>query len=345
MATRRTRHRADVQNLDSLLDTMANVTGILVVLLAVTQISVGDAMKRLRAEMAARPELTREALELTRAEADRISAALAPLLPRRGELTDAHRARRDALALLHAEISESRARIEAAAAADPASFHERTAETRRRARALEDEIAALRTRIGALDAQLADSGARAARHEARLPDPRPPPPGATRIVYFARYGRIFRVRTDELFAALNRGLLDASAGRWSLERPVPLALDRNRVVSHFQRNDLGTRALRWHVLNLGPDQFYGQLEWRDVTHGETLEEIVQRESLYRRDLSLLHPHRTYFQYYVWDDSFEVYLSAREQANEAGFASGWVALDRDQPIRSDFIADAPGALID
>ena len=34
------------QNLDSLLDTMANVVGILIVLLAVTQMTVGDAMDR-----------------------------------------------------------------------------------------------------------------------------------------------------------------------------------------------------------------------------------------------------------------------------------------------------------
>ena len=36
------------QNVDSLLDTMANVVGILVVLMAVTQMTVNDAMKRIQ---------------------------------------------------------------------------------------------------------------------------------------------------------------------------------------------------------------------------------------------------------------------------------------------------------
>ncbi len=35
------------QNLDSLLDTMANVVGILIVLVAVTQLTLGDAVKRI----------------------------------------------------------------------------------------------------------------------------------------------------------------------------------------------------------------------------------------------------------------------------------------------------------
>jgi hypothetical protein len=64
MRRARRQRREESQNLDSLLDTMANVTGILVVLLAVTQISVGDAMARLREQLADRPELTREALAL-----------------------------------------------------------------------------------------------------------------------------------------------------------------------------------------------------------------------------------------------------------------------------------------
>ena len=49
MSRARTRRAAiGSQSLDSLLDTMANVVGILIVLLAVTQMTVGDAMDRIR---------------------------------------------------------------------------------------------------------------------------------------------------------------------------------------------------------------------------------------------------------------------------------------------------------
>jgi hypothetical protein len=345
MASARSRRRGDAQNLDSLLDTMANVTGILVVLLAVTQLSVGDAMKRLRETAAARPELTHEAIELMQAEAKRIDVALAPLEPQSDALLDAHRSRRDTLALLRSENGERRKRIAAAADADPTRYHARIAEARRHARELENDLASARAQIGALDAELAESGLQAQPHEARLPDPRPPPAGATRIVYFARYGRIFRVRTDELFSSLSRGMLEATDGRWSYGSPPPLALDRRRVVDYFEQNDLGSRALRWHVVNSGTSRFQGQLEWRSQSHGETLAELARSDSVYRRDLSLLDPHRTYFQFYVWDDSFEVYLRAREQANELGFASGWITYDRTEPIFADLVSPEARPQID
>ena len=47
-ARQQARARPRGENVDSLLDTMANVVGILIVLLAVTQMTVGDAMDRIR---------------------------------------------------------------------------------------------------------------------------------------------------------------------------------------------------------------------------------------------------------------------------------------------------------
>ena len=78
----RSRSSVDSQNLDSLLDTMANVVGILVVILAVTQISVGEAMKRIRAyedEAAVEQALERERSSELRIEMDVLETELASL--------------------------------------------------------------------------------------------------------------------------------------------------------------------------------------------------------------------------------------------------------------------------
>ena len=64
---------------------MANATGILIVLLAVTQISVSDAVARLRSELASRPELSQESFHAAELEAQELREALAPLLPSVGE--------------------------------------------------------------------------------------------------------------------------------------------------------------------------------------------------------------------------------------------------------------------
>jgi hypothetical protein len=333
----RARRGGSVENLDSLLDTMANVTGILVVLLAVTQISVGDAMKRLRAQMAARPELTRESLDLARAEAERLGAAVAPLLPRRGELEEQRRTRRETLAGVRAENAEARARLGAVGESDSTSLQQRIEANRRRARILETEIGTARSEIAALDAKLARAEAGPLSREARLPDPRPAPAGATDVVYMVRYGHIFRARATELVTALQRGLRDATGGQWRMGQGTPLFLERQRVVDHFRHNDIGTHALRWRVLDLGPDQFVGQLEWRTRASGETLEELARADAGYRQDLARFDPQRTYFRYFVWDDSFDVYLEARKRANEAGFSAGWTPFAQTDPFRQDLIS--------
>jgi hypothetical protein len=337
MRSNRSRRGGNAETLDSLLDTMANVTGILVVLLAVTQISVGDAMKRLRSSMEARPELTRESLELANAEAERIRLALEPLLPRQGQLEDQRRAQRETLAALRAENADARARIGAAGTADAATLERRVAESRRRGRAVESELAATREEIGAVVARLEDAEAKPASRQARLPDPRPAPTGASDIVFMVRYERIFRARASELVSALQRGLQDATGGRWRPGMGNPLFVDRTRVVSHFRHNDIGTHALRWHVLDLGPNQFVGQLEWRSRELGETLAELGRPESEFRQNLSRFDPRRTYFRFFVWDDSFDLYIKARELTNEAGFSAGWSSLARHDPFRQDLIS--------
>ena len=51
-------------SLDSLLDTLTNVVGILVILLSVTQLGVGEAVQKIAESDAVRPEAYDEALKL-----------------------------------------------------------------------------------------------------------------------------------------------------------------------------------------------------------------------------------------------------------------------------------------
>ena len=55
MARRRRRGGSGQGNLDSLLDTMTNVVGVLIVVLIVTQVNVSSAAKRIRADL---PDVT-----------------------------------------------------------------------------------------------------------------------------------------------------------------------------------------------------------------------------------------------------------------------------------------------
>ena len=101
------------------------------------------------------------------------------------------------------------------------------------------------------------------------------------------------------------------------------------------------QALRWHVLDLGPGLLFAQLEWRKHDYGETLD-VLERTRARSTDARLLryNPRRIYFRFFVWDDSFEVYLEARKIATEAGFSAGWVALAEHEPIRENLLARGP-----
>ncbi len=331
------RRRAEAQNLDSLLDTMANVTGILVVLLAVTQISVSDAMKRIRAQVEARPELTAENVARAEQEAATLRGELEPLQVRAQELERRTREGRADLASLRAHIDEAQAQVDAErnTRTDPAALRRSIEVRERRTSALEGELARARADLTALDARLSQIESEPTR-EAKLPDPRPAPTAARPIICFVRFGRIFSVDFDQLGTALRAGIRDAT-GRWE---PGGIALrlgDRARLVSHFLRVDIGDSRLRWRLIDLGPDVLLAQLDWRRPGMGETVEEIALPGSEFQRELGRLDPQRSYFRFFVWDDSFDTYLAARDTVARAGFSAGWTAWDRHEPYRENLMA--------
>jgi hypothetical protein len=339
------RRNAEVQNLDSLLDTMANVTGILVVLLAVTQISVGDAVERLRDQLSARPELSREAMTAAESEASELELALAPLLPDADANEALRRERRAELSALRTRIARLDRELAAArdAPRSAAELARRQEAARTHSQSLERAIATLGRENADLAQKLAAPAPAALPSEARLPDPRPAPAGAREVVFFVRHGRILPVDGEDMLRRLWAGIRAATGGT-TPERLQGSALDRSLVLQYFQRNDVGSRELRWHVLDVA-GTLVGQLGWRDPQAGETLQQISSGLSRYRADLLRLSPRQVYFQFFVWDDSFDVYVAARQLSDEAGFAAGWVPFDANRPFRQPLAHLATQRLID
>lgn len=343
--SRRRRNRGEGQNLDSLLDTMANVTGILVVLLAVTQISVSDAMARLQDELVNRPELSREAFDAAEREALELRLALAPLLPSAAEREALRREQRAELSGLRARIAALDAEL-ARSRDTPrgeTALKQRIAAAQAKARNLEAAIETQRRLAEAAARELEELPTRVATRDLRLPDPRTPPPGASQVVYFCRYGRIFRVDGADMLKKLWDAVHRATGGT-SRERLRSSTIDRTRVVQYFQRVDVGSSALRWHVLESG-GELLGQLEWRRSGIGETRDQIASALSRYRGELLRYSPRGVYFHFFVWDDSFAVYETARALADKGGFSAGWSPYDAPRPFRQPLTQLAQNTLID
>jgi len=343
----RSRRRGNEQNLDSLLDTMANVTGILIVLLAVTQISVGDAMTRVRDDLDQRPELSPASLAQAEAEARALQETLAPLLPRRPHLEALLDEQHAQLAALQDENTEARAEIEQARALprDEAALRD-ALDARHNAQA-KLEVRALRAREALREAEVALSGLGDAEltQVARLPDPRPAPDGSRQIVYFSRYGRILRGHARNMLAALRQGTREASGGRWSFGQGPPNFVDRGQLQRWFRSHDVGTSEFRWHVVDNGPRELWAQLEWRDRSMGETLATLASHQSDFERELGHLDARRVHLSFFVWDDSFPVYVKAREIAEAEGFSAGWEAYGEHAPFRQSMVYAGGGVGVD
>jgi hypothetical protein len=309
------RRRASSENLDSLLDTMANVVGILIVLLAVVQVTVGDAMDRIRV-------LDSEEGRALADEQQQLEARLAALAPDAKTDRRSLERLREELGRLLADPEAAQLRSDAAAAATAAAA--RAAELR----ALERAVAEQRRRLVAMqvrvDGRASDGPADPV--ELRLPDPRPAPPNADRVVMLARYGRVLAPDLEGLEARMNDVIQQwAAAGNGVRGR------EARALAEHVARLDLGNRWLRWEMIEQGGLPI-ARLLWRDRDAGDDEQALASPEASFRRALARLDPERHFLRFWVWSDSFETYLAARRIAEEAGFAVGWEVLAEDEPLQ-------------
>lgn len=302
---RRPRAGGGGQNVDSLLDTMANVVGIMVVLMAVTQLTVGDAMKRIQAWESEEASELRDARQQAEAQLASLGSE---------DLT-----RSLELARMREQIRDLRAVAEPSTAADTATVTATAASQRLQVRRLEAKLADKQKQLANLKILLAEGTARAEQEgiALRLPDPRPAPLAAKQLLIFCRYGRVFDPRFDQLERELQEVLRTAPP-------PVP---------RYFEAYDVGNELLRWRVVD-GLRGRSARLDWRRKDIGETAAELRSPDAKLRQVFAENDPQQSFLRFYVWEDSFEAYLEARRIAEEAGYAAGWVPIPDGQPL--DFV---------
>lgn len=333
------RRRSESQNFDSLLDTMANVVGILIVMLAVTQISVGDAMRRL-VEVG-----SEDVTEISLEESEQETAALVGLLgQKRSEFGEIE----ELLALGQSEIGGLLPYSEKLAGVAGDGEQKGLSPS-----ALEKLIRRRRSELARIDPELKEVRSQMATYEqersvpdldradikvTRLPDTRPAPDGARIVDLFVRYDRVFRPDLDSLLRlreAEMRRAVDAPVGIIPL-----LEADRARLASHFDAYDIGNESLRWRFVDLGRRGLLSRLDWRSREVGETAGQLARDGSTFRGELEGLDRRTSVLRFHVWSDSFDAYLSARAIAADAGFSAGWLPYDRAYDPQMNMLSPPP-----
>ena len=314
------RRRDQNQNFDSLLDTMANVVGILVVVMAFTQIHVGEAVRRIhQVETAPGAAVSPEARAGAIREGDRLESDLETFAPSSlaavGELE-----RMQERFLHHANFQAADAKDLISAQQVVVALLREDREARERDRSLTN----LRAEEQQMQIRLSETRreVESAVHRIRLPDPRPAPLGTEAMTFFCRYGRVKYVDIDELDRLRISGLDSArKAPRYSGSSVL------SSLIRHFYQRDIGDDSVRWRLREAANNQIYVKLEFRNREIGEERNTIAAVESHFRQSLYAASPNQRYILFEVWSDSFSVYLRARSIAEEMGYSVGWIMRDR------------------
>ncbi|MBX3414063.1 MAG: hypothetical protein KF708_15355 [Pirellulales bacterium] len=315
---RRNSDSGDDVGLDSLLDTMFNVLGILVLVLILTQIGAREAAKRIAAKAnPARLAESREKLEDTEARRRELAELLAldpavELERVRAELA----AHQEQLADLERQTRE---RVEAKQEQD-----KNLAELTEREKQLRTEIEQVLAHKASLETLLAKTPAEPAgdtpdAEVVYLPNPRSAPEGAQPVLLLCRDERLYPLDVETLRQESLARALEIVRSQ-SLDRDPQAGIDAEKLIAAFNARKPNNDYFRVSLMARGPTPWLVFERRQDRGHPALA--LRRRGGNFQRGLSTLNPAKQFANFLVWPDSFEVYLAAREVVASAGLLAGW-----------------------
>lgn len=312
-------------SLDSLLDTMTNVVGILVILLTVTQLGVGEAVERIKGavteeDMERSQEQVEELDSLLELEKDQLKT-IKELTEKKDNVNiEEQQALAEKLKKELEKLKEIRVDIE--------KLKKEIAARDKQVQELEKSIVSKEKELADIKARLAktpDPGPTPNAKIVNLPNPRDAPKGAKPIDYICRHGRILRVEIPLL-----QQLAYQAIAQSRLVTAPEQAVDCEKLEQLFENRNVGNRDWRIKLKAVGgvPYLILNLREGR----GDTSERLSKSTSLFRQELRKINPRLFYLNFRVWADSYDTYLVARSYADQRNLMAGWTALDPNSEFR-------------
>ncbi len=326
----------DGGGLDSLLDTMTNVVGILVMVLIATQLGVKDAVSRISdAEVvdAAKVEAAREKLLLTKEQRDAIETQLGDLKPVDDSAIQVQ------LADLRRKLEENRARLvqeNAVANQFALKIEEDTkkaeeakkkiqamAEDESKSKELQAELVKSLEEEAKLKAMLDDTPVQEAPPPkiVTLPDPRPAPEGAREVTFLCANNRVYPIAADDWRDKIRKQAEYIVESR-RLDGGPAVGVDEEKFMKEFKKVN---RRLTddFFEVEIYASGIYPRLKFIPKENdGADEDEVLKPRSRFQRLLFVIDKSKYYARYIVLPDSYEVYLAARAMSDQAGLLSGW-----------------------
>lgn len=319
-------------SMDSLMDTLTNVVGILIIILILVQLNVSMAMKKIISEL---PQVSVEELQKLKDEAVTKLADYEKLKVNIEKLREEAKKERTELAKLTPELDtlETTAKQTTMPLLDLGSLRKQIEE---KTKAVEEEkkvSAALLAEQQRLKGLLDTTPIVAPPVDkvVRIPNSRPVPDNAKLERYLITGNQLFYVDMD---GAKKVFLQDFQNNRSRLENSRTKAADgsnktiydQEKVVKHFEQRRLSYRNFDLKVpYNKTSTRLSLQLVPRPG-QGEPLEAAMQMTSRFQSDLRRFKTGNTVVWFHVARDAFEVYLRAREICDTQGLPAGWEAVN-------------------
>ncbi|MCC6579127.1 MAG: hypothetical protein IT440_01705 [Phycisphaeraceae bacterium] len=339
---KRKKHAVEDMNLDSLLDTLTNVLGILLIMLVVAIIGVPAATKRIQ-EMQSKSLASMDELNKAKEELEKLKKLILELKlkwddylpqadPNRLELSDLRKKIEELTAWMKTQKSDI----------DMPKLQQTLADKRKEAAEAQKKVNEAMARIQQIKGQLDNTPVVAAPDaiDVRVPNPRQAPPGATDLLVICQYNRIVDVEIGQWMKLIEqrmKSLPKIPEGKDNLG-----GYDAEKVKSFFEKQNIGKPFLDIDVEVIGrvPHMVIKRLE----DTGEDMNAIKAGNSRFQGTVRSANSANKYAKFWVYPDSYEIYVEARKIADEIGIPAGWEPKKTAEvwkvPLPPDCYCDAP-----
>jgi hypothetical protein len=325
---RRKMEQASGANLDSLMDTLTNVVGVLMIIMILVQINVAQAMKKIISELPpASPEEVQQLREQAQKQIEeqtKQKQEIEKILTEKKKHEEELKKLEPQLAALETSAQETKVPL-----LDVDAVRKKLEEQRVVLEKRKTEMAALLDEQQRLKAILDSTPivAPPASKVVRIPNSRPIPDKAKIERYLISGGQLYYL---DIEAAKKLILPDLRATGSRLEFGKEKAADGSRktiydqtkVAAHFTQRRLALRNLDVRVTTTKTSTRASVQLLPRPGQGENVEVAAQITSRFQNDLRRFKNSNTVVWLHVFKDSFEQYLRVRDICDTVGVAVGW-----------------------
>lgn len=315
-------------NLDSLMDTVTNVVGVLMIVLIMVSLNIAQTMNKIMSEL---PPVTQE-------EYDKLKAVLKDLPPPQEKPDDLKK---------QTEITEAKLKklVEDLKSIDLSSVQQNMKfmdldEMRKKLDEAKKQRDTEKTNLDKVFAEL-DRLKKLLDDTpiyqppppkyVRIPNPRPLPQGAVRENFLIVGGRViylndraFLETVTKEFEKNRANLIGPSHPKiTSATPPASIKYNRDKVIAYFERARIGDRTLQARVVPVPNSPAVNMSLTPAPGAGESEQDLRNPASTFQRAMRKFkdEPNKVVW-FYVFKDSVETYLTAREIADATGMPVGW-----------------------